>query len=55
MRREKFCFTNNLRAGNAQALEVPAFAGMTLVAASPFYRKRFAVLWLCLAASFDAV
>ena len=27
--------------GTAQALEVPAFAGMTLVAASPFYRKAF--------------
>lgn len=49
MRREKFSFANNLRAGNAQAL------GGAWWLLRHFTEKRFAVLRLCLAASFDAV
>ena len=38
---ESFDLSETFMRGTAQALEVPAFAGMTLVAASPFYRKAF--------------
>ena len=46
MRREKFCFTNDLRAGNAQAL------GGAWWLLRHFPEKRIAVLWLLFSSQF---